>query len=275
MELITHRKHAVNVGQAERIASAIGGGLLTAAALKRRSSASIALGLIGVDLLRRSLTGHCHIYEAIGIRTAPKGQGAESTSVPYELGIRVDKAITIARPRAEVYQFWRNLENLPRFMKNVLSVAQTGTDRTHWAVCAPAGRTVEWDAELINESDGERIAWRSLPGGSVDHAGSVQFKDAPGGRGTEVKVELQYNPPAGALGAAFASLWGKEPGQQIEQDLHRLKQILETGELATTEGQTSGRGLRKIAKANEARDREVHAGSVESFPASDAPVYNP
>jgi uncharacterized membrane protein len=209
----------------------------------------------------------------MGFRTAPRGQGADVISVPYELGIRVDKAITIARPRREVYQFWRTLGNLPRFMKNVRSVVEIGGNRSHWVAEAPAGRTVEWDAVIHNEREGELIAWRSLPGSDVDHAGSVWFKDAPGGRGTEVCVELQYNPPAGTLGAIFASLCGREPGQQIQEDLHRLKALLEAGEALTVEGQPSGR--RAENRDAFRRDREVQRASEESFPASDATSYQP
>jgi uncharacterized membrane protein len=269
MQVITHRKHAVNITQAERICSAIGGGILAAAALKRRSPASIALAVIGGDLLRRGITGHSFAYEAMGIRTAEKGQGAETTSVPYELGVRVDKSITIAKPPREVFNFWKDLNNLCRFMRNVESVTQLEGGRSHWVVKGPAGRKIEWDAIIHNEIDGEMIAWRTLEGAAVQHAGSVWFKEAPAGRGTEVKVELQYNPPAGMLGAAVASLWGKEPGQQIQEDLHRLKQLLEAGEIPTTEGQPRGR------QGNEPeRDRDVHQASVESFPASDSPAYN-
>jgi len=272
MQIITHRKHAVNITQAERIASAIGGSLLAIVGLQRRSPAGIALALIGGDLLRRGITGHSYAYEAIGVRTAPLGQGADTTSVPYELGIRVDRAITIERPRWEVYQFWRSFTNLPRFMKNVESVTMLDGNRSHWVAKAPAGRTVEWDAVIHNERDGELIAWRSLPGSDVDHAGSVWFKDAPGGRGTEVCVELQYNPPAGTLGAIVASLFGKEPGQEIQEDLHRLKELLEVGEVLIVEGQPSGR-----ARSRESfrRDGDVQRASEESFPASDAPSYNP
>jgi uncharacterized membrane protein len=272
MQIITHRKHAVNITQAERIASAIGGGVLAIVGLQRRSPAGVVLALIGGDLLRRGITGHSYAYEAMGVRTAPLGQGADTTSVPYELGIRVDRAITIERPRWEVYQFWRSLTNLPRFMNNVESVTMLDGNRSHWVAKAPAGRTVEWDAVIHNERDGELIAWRSLPGSDVDHAGSVWFKDAPGGRGTEVSVELQYNPPAGTLGAIFASLFGKEPGQEIQEDLHRLKELLEVGEVLSVEGQSSGR-IDKRAMFR--RDGDVQLASEESFPASDAPSYNP
>jgi len=267
MQIISHRRHAVNITQTERIISAIGGGFLAAAGLQRRGTAGAAMAVIGGDLLRRAITGHSNAYEAIGIRTAPKGQGADTTSVPYELGIRVDRSITIDRPREEVYRFWRNLENLPKFMRHVQHVEQLDRDHSRWTVCAPAGRRVSWDAEIVNETANEMVAWRSLPGADVDHAGSVWFMDAPAGQGTEVKVLLQYNPPAGMLGAAVASLWGEEPGQQIEEDLKRLKQYLETGEVASLQSQSrNGKEMRK-------QDRKVEVASEDSFPASDAPAY--
>ncbi len=268
MRIITHSKHAVNISQAERIVSAIGGGILAAAGLKKRSAAGAALALIGGDLLRRGITGHSYAYEAMGVRTADLGQGAATTSVPYELGVRVDKSITIAKPRQEVYDFWRKLSNLPRFMKNVESVSEIDEMHSHWVVQAPAGRKVEWDAVIHNEVPGEMIAWRSLPGADVDNAGSVWFREAPAGRGTEVKVELQYNPPAGALGAVLATLWGKEPSQQIQEDLHRLKALLEAGEIPTTEGQPTGK------LEHRTHGYKVTEASEESFPASDSPAYN-
>jgi len=268
MRIITHSKHAVNISQAERIVSAIGGGILAAAGIRKRSAAGVALAMIGGDLLRRSITGHSYAYEAMGVRTASPGQGGETTSVPYELGVRVDKSITIAKPRQEVYAFWRQLSNLSRFMKNVDSVTEIDDQHSHWVVKAPAGRTVQWHAVIHNEVPGEMIAWRSMPGADVDNAGSVWFREAPAGRGTEVKVELQYNPPAGAVGAVFASFWGKEPGQQIQEDLHRLKAILEAGEIPTTAGQPTGKA------EHHSYTRKVGEASEDSFPASDAPAYN-
>jgi len=272
MQVNTHRKHAVKITQAERIVSAIGGGILAAAGLKKRSAAGIALAVIGGDLLRRGITGHSFAYEAMGVRTAEKGQGAETTSVPYELGIRVDKSITIARPAREVYDFWHDLSNLSRFMKNVESVTMLDGNRSHWVVKAPAGRKVEWDAIIHNEIEGEMIAWRSLPGADVDNAGSVAFRDAPGGRGTEVRVELQYNPPAGIVGAVVSMLWGEEPSMQVHEDLHHLKQLLEAGEVISTAGQPAGRGDAEHHHAT--KDREVQKASEESFPASDSPAYS-
>src|SRR5262249_23211455 len=185
MEVITHHKRAVNINQTERILSAIGGGILASAGVKRRSPVGIALAVVGGDLLRRGITGHSHAYEALGIRTAENGQGAETTSVPHQLGIRIDKSITIARPPREVYDFWRDLNNMARFRKNVESVTQEG-NKSHWVVTGPAGRKAEWDAVIHNEIEGEMIAWRSLEGSAVQNAGSVWFKEAPGGRGTDV-----------------------------------------------------------------------------------------
>ncbi len=272
MQVITHHKHAVNMTQAERIASAVGGGLLAVAGIqsgiRKRPAAGIALALLGGDLLRRGITGHSYAYEALGVRTAPVGQGAD-ISVPYELGVRADAAITIAKPRPEVYQFWRSLSNLSRIMENVESIIETGSNRSHWVVRALAGRRLEWDAAIHNEIENELIAWRSLEG-DVEHAGSVWFKDAPGDRGTEVRVEMQYNPPAGVVGAVMASLVGKEPSQELQRDLHRLKSLLETGEVITTEGQPRGH-----TRPRREGDREVEEASEASFPASDAPAYNP
>lgn len=240
MELITHQKHAVNITEAERMLSVIGGAILTLTAFRKKSIGGLVLTLAGADLVRRGITGHSYICELLGIRTARLGQGAETTSVPYELGIRVDQSITINRPRAEVYRFWRDLTNLPRFMDHVKSVRLIGDNRSHWVVKGPARRFVEWDAVIHNEIENELMAWRTLPGSEVDHAGSVWFKDALGGRGTEVKVELQYNPPAGIVGAVLARFWGEEPTQQIEADLRNLKQILESAETPMAEGQPTG-----------------------------------
>jgi uncharacterized membrane protein len=275
MELITHPKHAVNVGKNERIASMIGGGMLAFTGLKRRSWSGFALAAIGGELIHRGATGYCPMYKAIGVRSAGKGQGAETTSVPYELGVRVERAVTINKPREEVYRFWRNLENLPTFMKHLESIRVLDDRRSHWVAKGPAGRTVEWDAEIINEIENELIGWRSLEGAQVDNAGSVHFKSIPSGRGTEVRVLLQYNPPGGAVGAALAKLWGEEPGQQINGDLRRLKQILEAGAVPTTEGQPRGNQTDRHEMRTRSRSDEVTEASEESFPASDAPSWTP
>jgi uncharacterized membrane protein len=270
MQIITHHKHAVNLTKAERIASAVGGGVLAAAGLTTGGRRGIALALVGGDLIRRAITGHSYLYELLGVRTSPR----TNENLPYELGIRADKSITIDRPRAELYRFWRELSNLPRFMKHVESVRKLDDERSHWVVKASAGRMVEWDAVIHNEVENEIIAWKSLPGADVENAGSVLFRDAPGGRGTEVRVELQYNPPAGALGAVIASLWGAEPERLIHEDLRRLKQLMEAGEVPTTEGQPAGREAVREPLGASDLDWPVEEASEESFPASDAPAYN-
>jgi uncharacterized membrane protein len=255
MELITHFRHARNLSNAERWASAIGGGVLAVLGLERRSQGGVPLALIGGELIRRGVTGHSFLYEALGFRTAPLGQGA-STSVPYELGIRVDESVTVAKPRAEVFSFWRNLENLPRFFRHLESVRVEG-NLSYWEAKAPTGKRMRWSATVHNETPLERIAWRSLPGSDVENAGSVLFRDRPDGRGTEVRIELQYNPPGGAVAAVLASLFGAEPSQQIREDLWRFKQLAEDSEARWQAG---------------LRDR-VEEASEESFPASDAPAF--
>jgi uncharacterized membrane protein len=273
MELIRHHKHAENISRTERVASLVGGGLLAWFGIQRRSAAGYALAAIGGDLIRRGATGYCFVYQTLGVRTAPTRQG--QATIAYETGIRVDKTITINKPRDVIYRFWRNLENLPRFMKHLESVRELGGNQSHWIAKAPAGRTVEWDAEIINEKEGELIAWRSLPGADVESAGSVQFQDARGGRGTVLKVELQYNPPAGVVGAVVARLFGEEPTQQIGEDLRRFKALIEAGEIPVAEGQLT------VPKRSKARKRErqnaddqVGITSESSFPASDAPSWN-
>jgi uncharacterized membrane protein len=146
-------------------------------------------------------------------------------------GIHVTQALTINRPRQEVYGFWRNFENLPRFMAHLESVEILDTKRSRWKAKAPAGTSVEWEAEMVEDRPNELIAWRSLPEATVPNSGSVRFKDAPGDRGTEILVELRYEPPGGKLGALIAKLFGEEPEQQVKGDLRRFKQVMETGEI--------------------------------------------
>src|SRR3954471_15916067 len=129
--------------------------------------------------------------------------------------MKVKKVVTVNGSPAELYNFWHNFENLPRFMRHLESVQVTGPRRSHWKAKAPAGQTVEWDAELVEDRPNELISWRALPSSQIHHAGQVQFRPAPGDRGTEVEVDLQYDPPAGPIGQTVARLFGKEPGQQV------------------------------------------------------------
>jgi len=156
---------------------------------------------------------------------------------------QVRQTITIGRPVEEVYQFWRNFENLPRFMSNLESVRVTGDRRSHWKAMAPAGESVEWDAELVDDRPNELISWRSLPQSQIPNRGQVEFRPAPGNRGTEIQVDLQYEPPAGQIGQVVARLFGKEPGQQVPTDLRRLKQILEAGDIIRSDATIQGVSL--------------------------------
>ncbi len=258
-----------NVSRTERGASIIAGSLLVFTGLRHRSWSGLGLALSGAALIGRGATGHCAAYGALGLSTAEPDNS--HVSVPYGEGIRLDKAVTVNKPRFEVYSFWRNFENLPSFMNHLEKVRNTTEKVSHWVAKAPLGRSVEWDAEVINDVPGELIGWRSLAGADVQNAGSVRFRDAAGNRGTEVKVEMQYIPPGGAVGAFIAKLFGENPGQQVEDDLRRFKMMLETGEIPRTLHEYH----KSEQKKTERRDQEadVHAASEESFPASDAPAW--
>lgn len=155
--------------------------------------------------------------------------------------IVVSEAITINVAPSTLYQFWKHLENLPLFMRHLESVSTSGERTSHWVAKAPAGTTVEWDSEIVDEQPDRRIGWRTLPHSQVTHEGMVTFEPAIGGRGTVVRVEMLYRPPAGKIGVQIAKLFGEEPRVQIDDDLRRLKQLMETGEVATTIGQPSGK----------------------------------
>ena len=229
---------AINVGEIERLASAIAGGALAVYGLRQRSIGGLCLTLAGTALLHRGVTGHCNTYQAFGITT--NETQSVNGEAPVAKDVHVEKAIAIDKSPEELFSFWREFDNLPRFMKHLESVTCSGLNRSHWVAKGPAGKNVEWDAEIYNEKPNEMIAWRSLEGADIVNAGSVHFKPL-GVRGTEVKVVLNYNLPGGKISALFAKLFGSEPGQMIADDLRRLKQILETGEAATIEGQPSGR----------------------------------
>lgn len=155
-------------------------------------------------------------------------------------GIHVERAITINRSPEEVYGAWRRFETLPTFMNHLESVQVTGDRTSHWTAKGPAGRKVEWDAEITEDRPNEAIAWRSLPGATVQSSGSVRFDSAPRGGGTEVRVKLDYSPPGGELGATVARLFGEEPAQQLREDLLRFKQVMEVGEVVHSDASVYG-----------------------------------
>jgi uncharacterized membrane protein len=203
----------------------------------RGQASGIVLTAIGASLIYRGMTGHCYAYEALGVNTAEQGS---ATAVPAQDGYKVEKSITISRPAGEIYQHWRNLEDLPRFMRHLKSVEERDPIHSHWIANGALGKDLEWDAEIINERENELLAWRSLPGGDVDTAGSIRLQSLSHGRGTEVTVTMKYNPPAGKIGAHVASWFGDGLKRKLDDDLRRFKQILETGEVTTTLGQPHG-----------------------------------
>ncbi|HLJ96849.1 MAG TPA: SRPBCC family protein [Gemmataceae bacterium] len=219
-----------NVGNVERWLSLVGGGILALWGLQRGTLGGMAAAVAGGSLAYRGLSGHCPLYSSLGMSSARRGP---ATTIPAGQGVKAEETTMIQRRPEELYRYWRNLENLPRFMHHVESVQVQG-DRSHWVVKGPFGTRVEWDAEIYNENPNEMIAWRSLPGATVDSAGSVHFTPAAGNRGTDVRVVLKYNPPAGRLGIRLAGLLGQDPERQIREDLQRFKQLMETGEAATT-----------------------------------------
>ena len=172
---------------------------------------------------------------------------SEDSSVARDA--HIETSIAIEKSPEELYAFWRDFTNLPLFMRNLDSVTVLDDKRSHWVAIGPGGTHVEWDAEIYNEIENELIAWRSLEDADVVNAGSVRFQDGPTGHGTFVRVTVNYNPPAGKVGASLAQLLGGEPSQLIKEDLRRLKQLAESGEIATIDGQTSGRTLAGAAKA--------------------------
>ena len=204
--------------------------LLAAASKQRRANrgrlAGAAAAVLGVTAL--------DVICAARLRRTPAM--ASGTGV-----VRATKSITVNQRPEELYRFWRNFENLPRVMRHIASVRTIDDRRSHWVAHAPGGYKVEWDSEITDDRPDRYIAWRSLPGADVPNSGAVSFDPAPGGRGTEIRVQLEYRPPGGMLGSAFAKLLGHAPEQRAMEDLRRLKQLLETGEIATTDGQTSGR----------------------------------
>jgi uncharacterized membrane protein len=242
----TARRSRVNVGPVERWLSVAVGGALATYALRRRTVPGGTAALAGAALLYRGATGHCDVYQALGVnRAGDHGTGVvadRGSDTRRQLGggagIHVEESVSINKPVAEVFRFWRNFENLPKFMNHLESVSMREEGVSHWVAKGPAGIKVEWDARIINEIDNKLIGWQSLEGSMVSTAGSVNFRETS--RGAEVRVNLQYNPPAGKLGAGVARLLGEEPGVQIREDLRRLKQLLETGEIPTTDGQPRG-----------------------------------
>jgi uncharacterized membrane protein len=165
--------------------------------------------------------------------------------VPGNRGIKVVQAVTIRKPAAELYAFWRDIPNLMQVINHPVAITAPSADESHWSVSAPAGKRVEWDAIIINDVTDRLIAWRSREDADVQNAGSVRFEDAPGDEGTEVTVALEYNPPGGRLGALMAKLTRDSAGSQVYDALRRFKALMEAGEIPTIKGQPVGSPQRR------------------------------
>lgn len=208
--------------------------------LLRRGLTGAGLAALGGAFVHRGMSGHCPVYGALRVNTA-HGVRAPSASVAHGRGIRVKHSVTIRRPAGELFGFWRQLENLPRFMVNLESVTQLDDRRSRWRVRGPLDSVIAWDAELINEVPDELLAWRSRPGSLVASAGSVRFQPALGELGTRVTVTMEYDPPFGVVGATISRWLGIDPDQQVAGDLHRLKVLMEGGEAPQVGAQWRGK----------------------------------
>ncbi|MCY7368159.1 MAG: cyclase, partial [Chamaesiphon sp.] len=218
-----------NFSDTERWGSLITGGALVLSGLSQRSLRGALMAIAGGTLAYHGVAGQKSLQDTV----------VEATRL--DRPIRVEKTVSIQNKSAEeLYTFWHNFENLPIFMKHLKSVTVISDTRSHWVANAPLGNSVEWDADIINDRENQLISWASVPGADVENSGFVRFQSAPPGRGTEVKVVLEYSIPGGGLTAAIAKVFGENPEQQIGDDLRRFKMLMETGELATTEGQSCG-----------------------------------
>ena len=211
----------------ERWTSLIGGSALVLMGLQQRSLRGALMALAGGGLIYQGVTNQSTVKQA-------------QDALNMNQTIKVEKTVTINKSAEELYTFWHNFENLPTFMKHLKFVKVYDNTHSHWIASAPLGSSVEWDAQVIKDEPNHLIAWASSEDADIDNSGFVRFKSATGGRGTEVKVVLEYNLPGGGITAAIAKLFGEEPEQQIGDELNRFKQLMETGEIATVEGQPKG-----------------------------------
>lgn len=175
-------------------------------------------------------------------------------------GTRVQASVTVNRRVDEAYRFWHDFENLPRFMHHLESVHVTGDRRSRWTAKAPGGRSVEWEAEVVDDRPNEMIMWRSIDGAKVPNSGCVRFMPAAGGRGTEVRVELGYSVPGGPFSANLAKVFGEHPGQQVCDDLRRFKQVIETGDVVKSDGSPHGTSIQQQAKQRPAQPLAMQRG---------------
>lgn len=227
--------------------SRVGGDALDLAWLGREmADASTERDKLGMAAAAVAGVTALDIVAAQRLQREPRGPRAETA-------VRVEQVVTINRSLDEVYGFWRNFTNFPHFMRHLKQVELLDEKRSRWTAKAPAGMSVQWDAEIVQDQEGEWLAWRSLPGSQIENSGSVRFAPAPGARGTEVRVQLEYKPPAGRFGRVIAMLFGEEPEQQVREDLRRFKQLMETGQIPLSDGPSMWRPAQPAKRAEQIR----------------------
>ncbi|MGI8668297.1 MAG: SRPBCC family protein [Aridibacter sp.] len=234
---------STNISKTERVASATAGGALIAYGIKRKDWIGALLSVAGGALALRGATGHCQVYDALDVNTNEKSltERARNQAQSWlDQKVEVVKSVSINKPAAELYKFWRNFENLPQFMDHLEAVKVIDDKHSEWTAKAPLGMQVHWNATITNDMENRRISWQSDEGADVSNRGMVEFME-DGKNGTVVKVSLKYEPPAGKIGELAAYFLTEEPDTQVEEDLRNFKRLMETGEIITIEGQSSGR----------------------------------
>ncbi len=230
----TGSKPPVNVGKVERMVSGAAGAALLFNALTGHKARGVKAAA-GAYLLYRAISGNCPLYSAVGKKRLPD---------PVR-NINIRSTVTVNKPRAEVYAFWRKLENLPLFMKHLSSVEQRDEKHSHWVAQFPGFPSiVSWDAEIVKEEEGSLLGWNSLPDSVLDNAGKVEFRDAGDGE-TEIHAVISYRAPLGPAGESVARMFTPLFKNMLQEDLRNFRRFIETGELPTTEGQPSGRKPKK------------------------------
>jgi uncharacterized membrane protein len=235
-----------NVGDAERWISVVGGAVLAVYGLDRGGFPGGLLAVVGAELLRRGATGHCLVYDALNVSTATDATArgphrdlpaSPAATVRASRAVKIEHSVTVMRPAAELYAFWRDPTNVPRVIAFLESVEAVSETTARWRARGPGGITLEWDALIINDIPNQLLAWKSVGDADIPNAGSIHFRPAPDARGTEVRLVVEYEPPAGHLGAWAAKLVKENPDEQLRAALRRFKQLAETGEILTAEGQ--------------------------------------
>jgi uncharacterized membrane protein len=229
----------VNVNQLERGASALLGGALLIFSLKRRSPAGAVLTLAAGELLYRGISGHCHLYQILGLSTTDGRQWQEA-GAPAD-AMQVERSITIGKPADQLYRIWREPGNLSQIMGHFAEVTAVSENHMHWLVRGPLGQSRQWDVQVVEDHPGELLHWESLEGAELPNEGTVRFHPAPSDWGTEVTLRLRFRVPGGAIGAAAVKLLPVAPSLLVSKALRRFKSLVETGEIPTTERQPAAR----------------------------------